>query len=430
MQDKLRELNFNDLLTLDTNIKEYTFEKYVNNGRQHPRITKVCTRCEQMNVPTCPADPAFKLSAMGHGAASDDILIATGQQHIDTSTWKKQGVMFILENPGPVAPFYKPPVASNGFTKCPTHVWYWVHQSNPQKCEYPTHFQGKEYDEFFCSVMFTFKLMNLYITDIIKCGMNDMKGNFKPIFSAKGQTFYKIKCIKNCLKHYFFKEVKLVDPRVIFCLGHGAEKIILQLQDRIENCLQHGITVKYLWHPQARYSANEFQAHYLTGITEGLCTAGIISENEKKEYLKGLILTSIPQTIPVPQINMPQGNNVNSKLAAIKQHFEKNGYSIIWPKNKNYMYENTPNPVYFWVRCDNNGIITIKWGNGGRQPKTFNKIWFDTRNREICKLYPNSMVTIGIKNSDWIWLPIPVDQKDYLNSLLVIVQRTKDIMLK
>jgi hypothetical protein len=122
----LKELNFNDLLTFDINIEKYTFENYTKNDNRHPKITKMCTLCEEEGINICTSDTNYRLKTIGHGSMADDILVATRQKNIDLSDWKKENVVFLLENPGPCSKKIYTQVEYNGFKKFPTHQWYWV----------------------------------------------------------------------------------------------------------------------------------------------------------------------------------------------------------------------------------------------------------------------------------------------------------------
>jgi hypothetical protein len=281
MENKLKKLNFNNLLTLDTNINEYSFESYVKNGKRHPQIKKMCTLCEEKGINICSTDRKFSLRAMGHGASADDILTATGQKNINISGWKNEGVMFVLENPGPCYNKTYAKFNYNGYTKYPTHEWYFVNQKKIEKCEYPDNFYGhRRYGEFFCSVLFTFMLKNLYITDLVKCGMNDSKNKFKHI------SEYNQECVENCLKRYFYKEIQIVNPEVIFCLGHNSCNEINEKLKKIESLLKHKVVVKYLPHPNAWFSNSEFKEKYYNGIIDGLHESKIISDKEKNNFIK------------------------------------------------------------------------------------------------------------------------------------------------
>ena len=308
---ELKKLNFMNLLTLDTDIKKYTYENYAENKYEHTKIIKMCTLCEKEKVNICTYNHNYKLKTMGHGTMTDDILIATGQRDKDLPDWKNEGVVFLLENPGPCDPNIYKQVEyiedNNKYKKFPTYRWYWlnqrsVKQRNLEKCEYPKNFRGNKYVEFFTSVLFTFKLNNMYITDFIKCGLDDVRYDFKG--DRKDITYekkynkiekYENRCIENCLEHYLYKEIQLVNPKIIFCLGSELfSKIKIKdkyIYDKIKKQVKHNeIIIKRLPHPayptsrSKKFSPENIQYINYKVIFDGLCESGIISAKDEKEY--------------------------------------------------------------------------------------------------------------------------------------------------
>jgi hypothetical protein len=128
------------------------------------------------------------------------------------------------------------------------------------------------------------------------------------------------------------------------------------------------------------------------------------------------------------------------KVREIARHFENHGYRmkchvrpkdtrVEWERNKDD--KNSPNfLIHFSIEDRAKDGIIFRWTNSGKKCEKYNKAWYENKNREIKKIYPRSEVTLGDKNPAWVRLYIPVDQGDYLNSLLEIAQKTKDIMLK
>jgi len=292
MENELKELNFNSLLILDENVQEYDFNKYLANGEKEitigpfsgnagakHKIKGFCTSCEEKGINVCPKDNSFSLKNISHGAMSDDIILATGQHDIDFSGWKDDAVMFVMENPSIDWGFYEEH-EYNGFTKKPTKEWYWVH-SKQKRIEFPKAFQGGEYGSLFNSIIFTFKLKRAYLTNIVKCGMNNAKNEYK------GTNDYQQSCIKNCCDRYLSKEIEILDPKVIFCFGNNAE-------NRVRALLKDKDTVIIgLPHP-ARQKAgfkNVYYKHlYYTRLLQGLWAGKIYTIDEAgdkfKEFLK------------------------------------------------------------------------------------------------------------------------------------------------
>jgi hypothetical protein len=405
MNNKLKELNFNALLALDTNISEYSYKSYLDNNKKHPSIKKMCTLCEEEGVNICPSDKNFSLRAMGHGALADDILIATGQQNTDISNWKNEGIIFVLENPGPC---FKNRIYTkaeyNGYIKYPTHEWYFVNQKNPQKCQYEKYFQGRKYGEFFCSVLFTFGLKNLYITDLVKCGMNDSHENFKNI------PEYNPKCVENCLEHYFYREIEIVNPKVIFCLGKNTYNVIIEMIEKIESLVKDKILVKLLPHPNAHYSNSQFQERYYTGIIHGLYESEIISDEEKNDFLKKAIISD--------------GDQVGNKLEEVRQFLVENGLDMHKIHN-NGTGSKSKNGISFSIQ-NTNGGLRFHWGNGGNTKYSLE--WFNQKKNEILNIYPDLYLEQGEKKENWFRLFIPVFQNNYKDSILDIITKTRKIM--
>ena len=400
---ELKELNFNNLLKIDhPNIEKYSFEDYAKNGYKHP-IIGMCTKCEEEKVNICLSDKKCKLKNMGHGSMTDDILAATGQK--SSPDWKEDSVLFVLENPGPCDNEIYTQVKYKGFEKFPSQQWHFVNpQPYPQRCEYPYHFKKKEYGELFCSILFTFKLRNMYITDVIKCGMIHENGKYLHI------NTYDDKCIENCLKNYFYKEIQLVNPKIIFCLGGNSHNQITKHLDEIEDFLKHRPVVKELPHPNNRSckTSIEFRDKYYSGIINGLFESHIISEKEKKVFIERK-----NEKIEDPKI----------KLEVIRQFLNKNGFTINKPHN-NYIGSKKINGISFFIH-NNESILSFHWGNGGN--KKLDLEWFDKKNNEISKLFSNSILKLG-ETPGWFRLFIPISNNHYKESILEIINKTKEIM--
>ena len=274
MIKQLKDINFGDLLILDTNINEYDFNSYLNSGN-HP-IKGFCTKCEQKGINICPTDQKFKLQAISHGSMSDDYIMALEDSNIDTSSWKTENVLFIMESPGIVNDFYKE-VEYNGIKKCPSVEWYWIHEKQ-EKYTYPDNFIGGAYGNLFNSIIFTFELKNAYFTNFVKCGLNDENGNYK------GLDEYDQNCITTCFNEYLLKEIDIIKPKIVFCFGSKAESL---LWDYYPN--EYSFSVVGLPHPARSRQGfkNEFFRHlYFHMILEALYKSGIYTFDETMEKYK------------------------------------------------------------------------------------------------------------------------------------------------
>jgi len=244
----------------------------------------------------------------------------------------------------------------------------------------------------------------MYITDLIKCGMNDEGRYYKHIHE------YNQKCIENCLERYFYKEIQLVNPKIIFCFGDIPHKKIIEYSDKIEKLLKHSIIVKKLPHPNAHFPSIKFQNEYYSIITNGLYEAGIISEEEKNDFSK--------------RGNIKIDEHSHKKLEEIRQFLKENGFTINKPHN-NYIVSKKINGISFCIQNNEYGL-SFHWGNGGN--KKLNYELFNRKNNEISKLFPDSTVNIGTKKQEWFRIFIPISKNHYKESILEIINKTKEIM--
>jgi len=420
-KEELKKLNFSDLLKIDhPNIEKYSFKDYANNGFKHPLIG-MCTKCEEENVNICLSDKNCKpkkegicpseknkncrLKNMGHGSMTDDILTATGQT--SSPDWKKGGVLFVLENPGPYDEKIYSPIKYNNFEKLPSQQWHFVNpQPYPQRCEYPYHFKKKEYGELFCSILFTFKLENMYITDVVKCGMIHHENE-----KYLNINIYDEECIKYCIKKYLFREIQLVNPEIIFCLGRNAEKQINKHEVEIKKLLNNKWpVVKYLPHPNDRSCKTSivFKDKYYNGIIDGLFDAKIISVEEKNNFLESKNV----------KIECPR-----KKLEEIGQFLKENGFPMKGSSG-NDIYSILLNKIRFYIK-NNESIINFRWENIPN--KKFNHEWFNQKNNKISELFPYSKVEPR-KKPGCYRLYIPVSHDHYKEDILEIINKTKEIM--
>jgi len=268
MADDLNQLNFNNLLILDTDVEKYDFNVYINNDKH--KIIGFCTRCEEIGCNLCPTDNTFRLQNISHGATTKDILLATDQQNIELSDWHDEGVIFLMEGPSIDWGFYEENYY-NGHKKKPTKEWYWVHDKQ-QKYSYPSEFKGGKYGSLFNSIIFTFKLKNAYLTNLVKCGLNNENNNYK------GIKDYDYRSLQICVENILMKEIEIIKPKLVFCFGTNVENYLWDLYPN-----DYPFIVIGLPHPagQRRGFKDEFYRHlYFTKILEGLYKAGIIGLDE------------------------------------------------------------------------------------------------------------------------------------------------------
>jgi hypothetical protein len=282
MDNCLKQLNFNDLLILDTDIEKYDFNVYMNNGKQH-FIKGFCTKCEEKGCNLCPTDNNFKLQTISHAATTQDFLLATNQQNTDLSDWKNDSVLFLMEGPSVAWWFYEEK-EFNGVKKKPTKEWYWVHDRQ-EKYSYPQEFKGGIYGTLFNSIIFTFKLKNAYFTNLVKCGLNNDDNKYKGINDYDEET------LRTCVENFLLKEMEILKPKIVFCFGSRVENKLRNLYPDDYPFLVCGLP-----HPAGKRGGfkDEYYRHlYFTRILEGLYKAGIVSLNEaEKKFSEFLTLTN------------------------------------------------------------------------------------------------------------------------------------------
>ena len=104
--------------------------------------------------------------------------------------------------------------------------------------------------------------------------MNHTDGNFK------GLGFYNGKCVVNCFNHFLKEEIRIINPKVVFCFG---SMVLNNFNHRFKS---ETIKVIGLPHPAGRRKGfkDEYYRHlYFTKIVEGLYEACIYSMKEAKE---------------------------------------------------------------------------------------------------------------------------------------------------
>ena len=280
MTKDLKKLNFDDLLILNTNVENYSFNNYLINNSKH-KVVGFCTKCEEKECNYSPSDKSFTLQNISHGTSTEDLLQATSQEKIDTSDWHKEGVMFIMEGPSLNWGLYEE-LIYKGYKKAPTNKWYWLHDKM-KNYQYPEEFKGGPYGTLFNSIVFTFKLKNAYLTNLIKCGLNNTEGKFR------GIRHYNKETIKTCYDNYLTKEIELIKPKVIFCFGTNVYNYLYKQYEKIE----FPWTVISLPHPargQSGFSHELFRHLFFSQILEGLYESKIINleeaQNKYGEFLK------------------------------------------------------------------------------------------------------------------------------------------------
>ncbi len=279
--EKLRTLNFEKLISIEFEkpISEYSFNDYLSKGKR--QIKGFCTDCEGKKLNISPKDENYRLQNISHGATSNDIFEASDKNITKLDKyWKDEGVIFIMESPSADRGGFYEKNTFDGITKKPTKEWYWVHYKQ-DKFGYPQEFKGGRYGSLFNSIIYTFKLKNAYLTNLIKCGMNNENGKFK------GIDFFNGGCIDNCFNRFLSEEIRIIDPKIIFCFGS------LVLNNFNSHFKNRDIKVVGLPHPAGRRRGfkDEYYRHlYFSIILEGLYDSGVYSMEEAKNKFEQFLI--------------------------------------------------------------------------------------------------------------------------------------------
>ncbi len=262
--NKLRVLNFEKLITLGVpDISSYTYDDYRNNGHEHRPITGYCISCEKQGCHIAKGDPSYQLTNISHGAHSSDIFCSI-RPRVDIENWHKQPILFLFEAPSLDYGIYKE-VSYQGYKKHPSKDWYWIHEDQ-QPTSYPIGFKGGEYGQFVLSVIQTFKLSNVYITNLVKCSLNNEAGKYKGLSSYAGDT------VKNCYSEFLEKEITLIKPRIIFAIGSALEAWVKRL-------VRYPCEIQGLPHPVGRrrgFRNEHYKAVYFWSIARALHKSDIL----------------------------------------------------------------------------------------------------------------------------------------------------------
>ena len=281
----LRRLSFEDnqgvlhILPVPA-VDSYTFTSYDQNGRTHLPIRGYCVSCEASGLNQSPNHPTFSLQTISHGAHSSDFFRACGFS--SDETWKSAPVMFVYQSPGRRHDFYSE-VPYGSYRKWPTRAWYWIHgpivlptpPPGSRSPGYPQWFHGGRaygYGHFVLGVILTFKLANVYVTNLVKCGLNDSSGRTRPL-----QDFNPA-CVANCYGKYLKQEIDAFKPRIIFAVGaHGAS--------RLKALAGKTWVIQPLPHPAAHgLPPAHFQVLNYSLVLNGLRAVGIVDKDEYADF--------------------------------------------------------------------------------------------------------------------------------------------------
>lgn len=197
--NRLSELNFRELLL-------YGGQPAVLNRYPDPLpCSGYCIDCERKGLID---RTGGRLDLMSHGCDSADFEAVLGPMPRDGAGVKHR-VIFLLENPGGDYKNGKE-IPFSGYRKSPpVYHYYWT----PDTERWPSdisEFNGNFYGPYFAYVMMRHQLLDVYITNLVKCKW--ILGRMPP------------RILENCARLYLEREIRFFDPRLVLCFGGAAQR--------------------------------------------------------------------------------------------------------------------------------------------------------------------------------------------------------------
>ena len=126
----------------------------------------------------------------------------------------------------------------------------------------------------------TFKLANVYMTNLVKCGLNNVEGKFKGLASFKKET------VENCFENFLKEEILIIEPKIIFAIGSKVEYWVNQLVNK-QQFDKKSFLVQQLPHPAAlSFTSEHVRTIYFWHLVKALHKAEIINTDKCCELAK------------------------------------------------------------------------------------------------------------------------------------------------
>lgn len=293
---QIHRINFQDIITIDGYDENFAFnDKYydIENQRFRNQVISCCHRCETNNCNTVIEDgnsnskeykyQSYKLENVSHGSHTIDFLNASGLIENDIiqefkTGWNDTPVLFLMENPS--VNYHDMYHFCND--KYPTNAWYWIYGKKEllDNNYLDDYLKQGWYGDMVYALLKHYRLSNAYLTNIIKCGMNN-KSSFENEEEAYknekylGTEFYNDQCKKICITNILANEIK--------CLTNNSNKLKViafgkNSYSLAKEFFQYGgdktisklnIQLVQLPHPSSRLS-NNYRKYIVKGFMEDL----------------------------------------------------------------------------------------------------------------------------------------------------------------
>jgi hypothetical protein len=239
----LVQLNFSDLLVYPDG------KRAVTDCR---RPCGFCVCCEKKGL--LPHDGSVRFKLMSHAADTSDYEeLLRGAKLPEPAKHITAPIMFLLESPGGQYWNGEEVVCEGVVKEPPTNIYFWAFDPEaittwPEQADSLRRNEDR-FGGYFAYLMNTFHLANVYITNVVKCGLWDTTNNkFVP---NRGAGVVQRGVRDNCVKRYLSREITEFDPHVIFAFGwpaYNAYNAAANLN------LVNQVRIEYLRHPSARGS--------------------------------------------------------------------------------------------------------------------------------------------------------------------------------
>ena len=303
--------------TIQKKLNDFSFTEVIHKENYHgqswnERDTFVgnnkgcCVACQECAVPADSGKyKGYQLKYVSHGAHALDFCQRMDIEPDDT--WNDIPVLFLFENPS--VQYDDQYEVHEG--KCPAKKWYWLRDGNEEKdFSYPQYFRQGCYGDLVASLIKMFKLGNAYMTNFVKCSMNDEDGKH-----YLGTAEYNPECIKTCFTNVLQKEIKILTTYkkelVVFAFSNRVYDLAQQYLGNVEG-LDYSLCL--MPHPASRM-ANEYRKYVLFGkMYKTLHSKGICCKDALDVFLKN----EHDKQIPTVQIDELLRNTLIERFKEVK----------------------------------------------------------------------------------------------------------------
>lgn len=247
-----------------------------------------CTLCEDggYEKPDSEVYDGYQLKYVSHGAHALDFCESMQGVFPDES-WNDTPVLFLFENPSlNYDKLYGQPI-EGCHNKCPAQMWYWLHGgfAKGDSLTYPKYYRQGCYSGLVASLIKTFRLSNAYMTNFVKCAMNDSQGKH-----YLGTTEYEDDCISTCFKNILYKEIEILTENfrrelIVFAFSNRVYDLVQRYFGEEEK-LKGKYALCLMPHPASRL-ANDYRKYVIFGkVYKTLRNNGIACNYALEEFLK------------------------------------------------------------------------------------------------------------------------------------------------